>query len=333
MTAKRVSMVLLGMALGACGTGATATVDEPTPEPNPRGGGDEPDGTPAPFTLEDLAATADSNATATPCGAATEPAGWVGYVPPPALPWRESLARFPFAAISKAREFNRNGLAARAAGDANAARSAYEEALKHSPRLAPARYNLACEFAREPSRASRDRAIGELETLLMIGSKEARAFVARARFDADFACVRMDPRFAAVQAAIRFDPADIVGRQLCKDPARVADLIDADAGISVHEHIQSAEHSRLDRDYDGQLLGKQAFDKAVKFAISNTGRECEEPLAEGSFVSEVLAGRAGEVRLTADTGTCWGTHNEAWFVRAADGWRLTHLSTGPRLWP
>ncbi len=248
------------------------------------------------------------------CAAWSPPANVSEYRVPQALPWRESHARLPLAELSRARALNREGIAARARGDALGARGAYAEAVRLSPHLAPARYNLACEFARDASGSGHDEAIAQLESLFVLGSKEARAFAARARFDADFECLRSDPRFVAMQASIRFDPRQRSSAQLCDDPARIADLVDAARGVEAYEFRQSMEDGHPDHLIDGRLAGKEAFDRAMSHARASSSDDCAWPSQDGSFGTHALGPPKGDGMTACQeilVGSCAGSHSAA----------------------
>lgn len=126
-----------------------------------------------------------------------------------------------------AKALNKQGLAARGAGDGAQAMALYRKAVAADPKYAAARYNLACEEARA---GQKDAALTDLEALMKLRTA-GRRFVAAAREDADFATVLAEPRFMALQRTFDIDASKPILSQLCADPARLISVVDKDAGL------------------------------------------------------------------------------------------------------
>lgn len=256
------------------------------------------------------------------------PVASMPYTPPAPFTDAERKARFPRGKLGDARTKNREGLALRAAGDAVGAKAAYAAALGLSPRFAPARYNLACELARA---GDKDGALQELETLLRLATPDARLFLGRARFDADFDGVREDARFKGLVGQVRFDATRPVAEQVCADPGRIADLIDPRRGVEVYVETEDASDRGLAEDYQIHVTGKEAFDQVSRVMSSLAWGACSDEDFE-------LTGTLKTYRLASakETKTClgfaeqmeWSSQYLACFVNE-DGWKLASIAMFP----
>lgn len=250
------------------------------------------------------------------------------YVAPAPFSEAERKAKFPRGNLGDARTKNREGLARRAADDAGGAKAAYAEALSLSPRFAPARYNLACELARE---GNKEAALGELETLLRLATPDARLFVARARLDPDFASVREDPRFRGLVGQVRFDPTRPVAEQYCADPGRIADLIDEQRGVEIYVETESANEEKAIENFELRATGKEAFDRVARVMSELVWYACAEDDMglTGTLKSYRLASAKDKQTCLAFEGQMeWSSQFLACFVNE-DGWKLASISMFP----
>lgn len=250
------------------------------------------------------------------------------YSPPPPFSDAERKAQFPRGKLAEARTKNREGLALRAADDAAGAKAAYAAALVLSPRFAPARYNLACELARG---GDKDGALRELETLIRLATPDARLFVARARFDADFDSVREDARMQGLVGQVRFDPSRPVTEQVCADPGRVADLIDPRRGVEVFVETEDASDRGLAQSYEVHVAGKEAFDKVsgVMSALAWGACTDEDYGMTGTLKTYRLASaKEPKTCLGFAEQTEWSSQYLACFVNDG-GWKLASIAMFP----
>ena len=174
-------------------------------------------------------------------------------------------------AIRSAREHNRLGLKSRQHGDNTAARMHYLNALHAAPSYAPARYNLACEYALEGRHSA---ALTELENLLKQGGFTARRFVAQALVDEDFASIVKDSRFIAVQDKIALKKKRRVLAQVCLQRWRHNSLLHPTKGfVTFANYYDGYEGCHI----TSKELVHQETDKnrGRKSLLSHLGQVCD----------------------------------------------------------
>lgn len=199
------------------------------------------------------------------------------YAVPQAVPAAERATVYPDGDRAAAKKHNRAGLKAREGGDGAGALAAYRAAVAASPAYAPGRYNLSCELALA---GQGDAAIEQLEHLLRLGTPEARSFVARARFDPDFARVAGDPRFRAIGDSFRLDEGTGAGTgpgvlaQVCADPGRLVALIHPERGIGHYLETESAADDVKPEKAQGPLAPRDAL-RFVRRLLGPEGLWCD----------------------------------------------------------
>lgn len=315
--------VLAVLALGGCGGPAPVPSAAPAPVPGPSSAPPPA----APLDESTLAQPPEVEEEPPPAQAPPAPAA---YAPPPPFSPAERAERFPRGDLAAARARNREGLARRAAGDAPGALAAYEEALTLSPRYVPARYNRACELARLGGEHV-SAALDELETLLRLGTKDARLFVARGRFDADFDAVREEPRFEAITGSVAFDPAAAFGRQFCRDPGRVGSLIDLDRGFQLYVETETAHEDGVTLDIYAHVTGKEAYDQAIRTVGEVASYVCDPNIEYPGNLGTFRLARAGGATkcLTLRGEAEWTSQFELCLVQHDGTWRLASVAEWP----
>lgn len=232
--------------------------------------------------------------------------------------------------LDRAKLLNTQGLDLRKAGDNNAAKAKYQEALKVAPGYAPARYNLACELALAGDSKG---ALKHLEALAASGDPDSLRFVAYAGADSDFSSMRTDPRFQALLKSVEFDVDDKAVAQVCKEPWHVTALVHDELGLL---HYRETEASPDDE-------GPRAS-KAVKVLKGKRARKVVARVlrANGFWCSSCVKSRGGDVNLSAVSKThhclkCdgegeWGKQYELCFAKRGADWFIALVSeypTGP----
>jgi hypothetical protein len=135
---------------------------------------------------------------------------------------------FPKGDPAKANELNEAGLAARKAK--KPAIPIYQAAVAAAPAFEPARYNLACEQARNGDAPA---AIKSLEALHRLGTRASRKYLSLSRTDADFESLRSNPAYVALVAPFAVDLSKPILAQLCADFGRVGTLVDPSFAVHV----------------------------------------------------------------------------------------------------
>ncbi len=194
---------------------------------------------------------------------APEAAKPTGYQVPKALTDAEVDEQYPFGNYAPAKAMNSAAMAARRKGNDAECRKHLEDAVKNSPRMTQARYNLACDYGRK---GEADGAVRELEHLLRIGKQEAgRRRVALSKFDKDFDPIREDPRYVAIMASFVPSADAPVLEQLCKDRALTAGLIGAKRGFLYYSKFMPPDADAAKWKPEEEVLEpRKSFSKMAK---------------------------------------------------------------------
>ncbi len=259
-----------------------------------------------------------------------------GYVVPTAASAKERAVLFPVGDPARSRKLNTEGLRLRKLGKHKEALASYIAAYKASPANEAARYKAACEAALSENPEARALVVPILETLLRQGTREARVFVAEARFDPDFKAVADNPNFWALVDSVAIDPSEPLGVQLCADPARVASLLDVKRGLVTHVERESARSDvRVPPPKTTHVTGRETLAAALSFLKEAASSMCEPDLQEVAGDSALLNARLGLLGdkdvscLSFATEIEWSSEYRVCLVRHDGAWRLAALAEVP----